>query len=154
MSSAPISVLSVQPEDERCCAQCNAIETACYPKNEVLNISHEASKPGCHIICSGGSANESEICLGYVIFQKTALSVSIVKIVVLPTYRRRGIGKQLLKTVEEFANLKSIRLCSLNVEESNSPAIALYLSEGYVKSDHRTDFYAIGRHAYRMEKEV
>jgi ribosomal protein S18 acetylase RimI-like enzyme len=155
MSADPPSTINhVHPADKICCTQCNAIETAYFPKSEALNILHEAAKPGAHLFCSFEGVGESRVTLGYMLCQKTALSVTIVKIVVSPANRRRGIGRQLLTAVEDFAIMNNIRFCSLNVEESNCPALSLYLSHGYIKSDYRPDFYAVGRHSFHMEKEL
>lgn len=141
------------PREQEWRTLCSHVERICYPNIEALNIQEEMNLPGAFGFCAVESSDEEKKeCMGYVLFQKSSMCVAIKKIVVLPACRRRGIGRQLLRSVEEFAVLKKIHLCSLNVEVSNHPAISLYLDMGYAKSDCRTDFYDLGRHAYHMEK--
>lgn len=137
-------------------AQCCAIECACYDKSERSNIEYEVSKPGAHVHCaySFSSNGQASSCIGYVLFQKMSLVVSINKIVVMPSSRRMGIGKLLLSSVHNFASSLHVEMCCLNVEVTNHPAVALYYSQGYVEADHRLDFYGMGRHALRMEKKI
>jgi ribosomal protein S18 acetylase RimI-like enzyme len=153
-----IIIRPLQSQDDELCRQCHVIEALCYPESEALNIFSEAIKPNMHIFFAQEPAShtkkESELCHGYVLFQKTSLMISICKIVILPHYRRLGVGRQLLKSVVEFATQKGIGVCSLNVEETNLAALALYKSEGFLECDRRPDFYAIGRHGLHMEKDI
>lgn len=55
--------------------------------------------------------------------------------------RRNGIAEKLLNYTERFANGKNLSFISLEVRESNSAAIALYLKCGYSKAGLRKNFY-------------
>lgn len=154
MCDVPITVsLCTQDQNEQC-RQCHNIEVICYPERKILNIHNELAKPGMHIYTADYlSKSENDMdCCGYVLFQKRSLLLSVIKIVVLPDARRLGIGRRLLRCVVEFATRNNIGTCSLHVEEENTPALSLYKSEGFVVSARLPDFYALGTHAFRMEK--
>ncbi len=73
----------------------------------------------------------------------------IATIAVLPAYRRRGIGRALLRACEEQMKSPRLRLC---VREENIEAIRLYEQEGYVRIDTWRGYYKDGGHAIVMEK--
>ncbi len=51
---------------------------------------------------------------------------------VAPTYRRRGIGRQLIeRVISHAATLPGLRRITLGVNAANSPAIALYEATGF-----------------------
>jgi len=74
----------------------------------------------------------------------------IATIGVLPEYRRRGIGRQLLRACE--ARLKTPRV-RLSVRASNSDAIRLYEQEGYERAEVWQAYYNDGEAAIVMEKQ-
>lgn len=69
---------------------------------------------------------------------------------VLPEYRRRGIGRDLLRACE--AQLKTPRV-KLSVRTSNGGAIRLYEQEGYHRIDTWQGYYNDGEAAIVMERE-
>jgi ribosomal-protein-alanine N-acetyltransferase len=73
----------------------------------------------------------------------------IATIAVLPAYRRRGIGRALLRACE--AQLQTPRV-KLSVRESNRAAIRLYEQEGYQTMDLWKSYYNDGENAIVMEK--
>jgi len=73
----------------------------------------------------------------------------IAMIGVLPEYRRRGIGRDLLHACE--AQLRTPRL-RLSVRDSNQAAITLYEREGYRTMDIWKAYYDDGENAIVMEK--
>ncbi len=74
----------------------------------------------------------------------------IATIGVLSEYRRRGIGRDLLRACE--AQLKTPRI-RLSVRQSNEGAIRLYQLEGYRHMDTWQRYYNDGEAAIIMEKE-
>ncbi len=67
-----------------------------------------------------------------------------------PLYRRRGIGRELLRACE--ARLKTPRI-RLSVRASNDAAIRLYEQEGYRRIDVWQGYYNDGEAAIVMEKQ-
>ncbi len=73
----------------------------------------------------------------------------IATIGVVPDFRRRGIGRDLLRACE--AQLKTPRV-RLSVRASNDGAIRLYEQEGYHRVDVWQSYYNDGEAAIVMEK--
>ena len=73
----------------------------------------------------------------------------IATIGVAPGFRRRGIGRDLLRACE--AQLKTPRV-RLSVRASNDGAIILYEQEGYHRVDVWQSYYSDGEAAIVMEK--
>ena len=73
----------------------------------------------------------------------------IATIGVAPEFRRRGIGRELLRACE--AQLKTPRV-RLSVRASNDGAIKLYEQEGYGRVDLWQSYYNDGEAALVMEK--
>jgi len=58
---------------------------------------------------------------------------------VLPTHRRRGVGRALLGSVRAAAEASGVLRLAIQTEDQNDPALALYGSSGYVPmSGYRT----------------
>lgn len=65
----------------------------------------------------------------------------VTNIAVHPDYRRKGIGRKLLKHLIGFAQNNNIASISLEVRQSNTAAIKLYESEGFECVGRRKNFY-------------
>ena len=76
-------------------------------------------------------ALESDRIVGYVIARISGMEGEILDLAVLPEVRRRGIGRQLLRTVRENLHSDGVRELFLEVRESNQPAIELYRAHGF-----------------------
>ncbi len=70
---------------------------------------------------------------------------------VLPEYRKRGIGAELLRKCEDQIPVNIVRLC---VRPSNEDAIRLYERFGYVKVGEWHRYYQDGESALVMEKTL
>jgi ribosomal-protein-alanine N-acetyltransferase len=68
-----------------------------------------------------------------------------------PRYRRRGIGRALLRACEGRFRLPLIKL---TVRASNRAALGLYEMEGYQTSDVWERYYRGGEDAVVMHKEI
>ena len=67
--------------------------------------------------------------------------VYINNIAVSEPFRRMGYGKGLLQSLEKLVKRKNASFITLEVRESNSPAISLYTLLGYRKVGKRKNFY-------------
>lgn len=73
----------------------------------------------------------------------------IATIGVRPDFRRRGIGRSLLRACEEAMGTARVRL---TLRESNAGAHQLYLQEGYTQIDVWNRYYRDGEAGIVMEK--
>ena len=79
--------------------------------------------------------------VGYLGMQITLDGGFITNVAVNTNFRRLGVGSKLIKALVEFCKLKNIATISLEVRESNTPAINLYSKEGFIKVGTRKNFY-------------
>ena len=79
--------------------------------------------------------------VGYVGLYKMGNDGDITNIGIFSLHRRKGIGYKLMSSVLDFAKRENMEHITLEVRESNIPAIALYEKLGFVKVGIRKDFY-------------
>ncbi len=87
-------------------------------------------------------------------YSEEASEGKIASIAVLKNDRGQGVGGHLLEECEGVFKKHGLSRYSLEVETTNEPAVALYMSRGYSAKGLINDFYGPGRHAYCMEKKV
>ncbi len=66
----------------------------------------------------------------------------LLTLAVAPSSRRQGLGQKLIGLFENTARMNGTEQLFLEVNHSNTAAIALYLSAGYTESGMRKDYYA------------
>ena len=111
-----------------------AIEKRCFsnPWNETaVNAELENHCSEIYIALVDGTA------AGYTNIYTVLDEMDIVRVAVLPEYRRQGIAAEILKTV--LAEKQGT--VYLDVRESNHPAISLYKSLGFVDTGVRKNYY-------------
>lgn len=84
---------------------------------------------------------ESGEILGYAGLQTVLDEGYVTNIAVSPLHRRRGVGKALTNRLDSAAEELSLSFVSLEVRESNEPAISLYTASGYTADGIRKNFY-------------
>lgn len=95
-------------------------------------------------------AVENGIAAGYANIYTVLDEMDVVRVAVLPQYRRMGIAKAIL----EFALKEKQGAVYLDVRESNHPAISLYKSLGFVDTGVRKNYYTNPtENAILMKKE-
>lgn len=77
----------------------------------------------------------------------------LLKIVIIPSGRQKGLGKELLKASLEQIQSYGITRFYLEVEEGNHQAQKLYTSLGFKPLNKIKNFYGNGRHAWAMGLE-
>jgi [ribosomal protein S18]-alanine N-acetyltransferase len=81
------------------------------------------------------------------------VEADVLTIAVLPDFRRQGIAREFMRQIEEWAKDRGASALMLEVEKSNSAAIGLYKSLGYLQISVRMDYYGPGQDAFVMRKE-
>lgn len=81
--------------------------------------------------------------IGYICIRSLLDVTHLLKLTVLPRFRRRGIGRALLGGALHALRERrlDIRELTLEVRESNSAAIALYKQAGFKETGRRTGYY-------------
>lgn len=84
-------------------------------------------------------------------FLKIRKAGHIVSVAVLPNYRRKGIGEELVRrAVHALSNEYGCEEAYLEVRVSNDAAISLYRKIGFVVKETQRRYYADGEDAYVM----
>lgn len=86
-------------------------------------------------------SSKEQTVAGFVNVRIIGNEVYINNIAVSENFRRKGIGKGLLTSLEKIAESKNAAFITLEVRESNSPAVSLYASLGYLTAGKRKKFY-------------
>lgn len=81
------------------------------------------------------------------------VEADVLTVAVLPDFRRQGIAREFMRQIEEWAKDRGASALMLEVEKSNSAAIELYKSLGYMQISVRMDYYGPGQDAFVMRKE-
>lgn len=78
----------------------------------------------------------------------------IVTLAVMPTGRRRGLGRALVTAAKEEAAAGGARAIFLEVSTANLPAQALYAGTGFVEVGRRPRYYLDGADALLMRARL
>ena len=81
------------------------------------------------------------------------VEADILTVAVLPDFRRQGIASEFMRQIEQWSKERGASAMMLEVEQSNSAAIELYTSLGYMKISVRMDYYGPGQDAFVMRKD-
>ena len=102
---------------------------------------------------SGEHCEAKDRIVGYIIAWVIApVESQVGSIAVLPEYRRRGLGRQMLEILFAACRETGTRDTYLEVRVSNEPAIALYRSMGFENDGIRKRYYQDGEDAYTMAR--
>lgn len=91
---------------------------------------------------------------GFAIVEWTESAAYIQTIEVLPERRGQGVGRELLRHVEESAVDAGASSIWLHVDAENRAAIGLYQSHGYLCKDREEGYYGRDRAALIFEKAL
>lgn len=115
------------------------IERKCIPEPWSENAFLSETKKDGSIILK--AVNSSGIICGFITADVIFDEVNIYNVAVSSEYRRQGIAKLLLSSLEQAVNNTACNYF-LEVRESNVPAISLYKSIGYKQIGMRKNFYS------------
>lgn len=82
--------------------------------------------------------------LGFVFVRSTADEAEIITIATSLKARRKGIGRQLMRSVIRKLEYDRKKKLFLEVDEANTPAVKLYQSLGFVRIGEREGYYSDG----------
>ncbi len=116
-----------------------AIETQCFsrPWSRQL-LEDELYNPNVSLIVA---EDETGAVLGYGMIGVVLDEGCLEKIAVHPQHRRQGVAEEILKAFLRFGHAH-LAFLTLEVRESNAPAIALYKKLGFEEVGRRKNYYA------------
>ena len=100
-------------------------------------IRSELNNPSCLYL----AAVDGDTLVGYIGVQTVLDEGYINNVAVRPEYRRRGIAAALISLLIDEARAIGLAFMTLEVRESNAPAIALYEKLGFTTVGRRKNYY-------------
>ena len=100
-------------------------------------IRSEMNNPSCLYL----AAVDGDTLVGYIGVQTVLDEGYINNVAVRPEYRRRGIAAALISLLAEQAQAIGLAFMTLEVRDSNAPAIALYEKLGFTTVGRRKNYY-------------
>ena len=95
---------------------------------------------------------ETDLLIGYAGFRLIIDEIEIMRVAVLPDYRRNGFAAKMIRKLESEWLDYDVVCAHLEVRESNYAARALYESLGFVPEFIRKGYYSDGENAVLMKK--
>lgn len=112
----------------------------------------ELSSPTRHFVVA---LNEQQSIIGYAgVFAPGQAEADVLTVGVVPEYRGKGIAKELIALLTDWANAQGSTAMMLEVKTDNHEAIRLYESLGYLKLNVRKDYFGTGLDAQVMRLEL
>ncbi len=118
--------------------QIAAIERSCFSHPWSEDMLRETLWNDAAVIVA--AEGEDGAVLGYAGLQVVLDEGYIDNIAVAPAYRRQGVADELLSAFERFGREK-LAFLTLEVRQSNAPAIALYKKHGFQPAGRRKNYY-------------
>ncbi|MBP3210334.1 MAG: ribosomal protein S18-alanine N-acetyltransferase [Oscillospiraceae bacterium] len=87
------------------------------------------------------TASDGNVILGYAGLTHILDEGYITNVAVFEQARRQGIADRLLAALDDFAAASALSFISLEVRQSNTPALSLYAKNGYRKTGEIPNYY-------------
>lgn len=105
-------------------------------KQEMLNILSGT------MVAEAENENGQPSTVGYTCFWRIGDEIHITNIAIDPPYRRNGIGERMLREIMEMGQEEGMRLMTLEVRATNTPAQHMYRKLGFIPVGVRKGYYA------------
>ena len=92
--------------------------------------------------------------VGICVFQKIFCNAELTYLSIHPTYKRKGLGKKLLKEIFNHCESFAIEKIQLEVSDKNFDAVNFYRSFGFETIGIRKKYYKDGSNALLQEKKL
>jgi ribosomal-protein-alanine N-acetyltransferase len=112
----------------------------------------EFSSPTRHFVVA---VDEAQNIIGYAgVFAPGGAEADVLTVGVIPSQRGKGIARQLMALITDWAKQQGSIAMMLEVKVDNSNAIGLYESLGYSKLNVRKDYFGAGLDALVMRLDL
>lgn len=127
-------------------ATLRALETACFGRDAWSEGSLRDELAGVPatryvVVAVEGGEPSQETVVGYASLLATAETADVQRIAVRPDWRRRGVGRRLLRALLHQAHQRGCQEALLEVRADNAAAIAMYEEAGFEPIARRSGYY-------------
>ena len=125
------------------------VDSQCFDGKEgysAKSFEEELKEPSKHYIV----AKYQDLIIGYIGLQILGDELNLLKIAVLPQYRKLGVGFKLMELSFKYKKDNNLSNYFLEVRESNEPAKKLYSKFGFKVQSKREKYYSDGETALVM----
>ena len=131
-----------------------SLDTELFPYSpwSASQSKEEFSSPTRHFVVA---VDEAQNIIGYAgVFAPGGAEADVLTVGVIPSQRGKGIARQLMALITDWAKQQGSIAMMLEVKVDNAEAIGLYESLGYVKLNTRKDYFGAGLDALVMRLEL
>ncbi len=100
-----------------------------YGRDRIENLREQLALENVQIFL----ATKNETCIGTAMATHDGRKGWINRLAVLKKFRRKGIGKELIKAAEDWLSDQGIEIFAVLIDDPNDPSMNLFLKEGYTK---------------------
>ena len=123
-----------------------------YSPWSASQYNEEFSSPTRHFVVA---LDDEQNIIGYAgVLAPGGAEADVLTVGVIPSHRGKGIGRQLMAMITEWAKQQGSIAMMLEVKVDNLDAIGLYESLGYAKLNVRKDYFGAGLDALVMRLEL
>ncbi len=130
--------MNIRPMTYEDLGQAADIEKICFRESWSVRILKESMESFWNLFLV---IQKGEKLIGYGTACVIAGEGEIQRIAILPEFRQKGLGRELLAALVKTAKERGARSVTLEVRESNLPARRLYISAGFQEEGRRKDYY-------------
>ena len=123
-----------------------------YSPWSASQYNEEFSSPTRHFVVA---LDDEQNIVGYAgVFAPGSAEADVLTVGVIPSHRGKGIARQLMAMITDWAKQQGSIAMMLEVKVDNLDAIGLYESLGYAKLNVRKDYFGAGLDALVMRLEL
>jgi [ribosomal protein S18]-alanine N-acetyltransferase len=148
--TAVISDVSLKDLDRLYDIETECFEKEAFTKTQIAELLKDYNSIGLVARVDGQIVG---FVIGTIYVDGKVLQAHICTIEVLPSFRRRGIGEELLEEVEKIFRQQRVKTSALEVREDNAAAIGLYRKLGYNTVGRLKHYYGT-RHGLYLRKTL
>lgn len=126
------------------------IEKKSFPSSEAFDFDSEMAKKNTFSLVACRNATNTLDLVAYLVYCRTKRTTLLHKICVAERYRRKGIAKALVSSLQSKVYDEGSDSIILWVDVERTPAKALYTSFGFKEVDRVENYYGMGRTGLKM----
>ncbi|PLB44026.1 acetyltransferase, GNAT family [Aspergillus steynii IBT 23096] len=133
--------------------QISRVEKKTFPANEAFAFGEELwrKKPNTRVVyATTATPGAISSVIAYAVYVRQKGVALLHKVCVVESYRRQGVGMQLMDYIRRRLQKEGCQYIQLWVDKARDPARSLYCRNGFEEREEIPDYYAPGRTGIKM----